>query len=67
LPPGAYATLVVKRLFWWTLVPGPRAKPKPPPRPTPREMHEQRKQTGFLAKQRARKERKQAARRGEKA
>jgi tRNA pseudouridine13 synthase len=26
LPPGAYATLVVKRLFWWTLEPGARKK-----------------------------------------
>jgi tRNA pseudouridine13 synthase len=25
LPPGSYATLVVKRLFWWTLAPGARA------------------------------------------
>jgi tRNA pseudouridine13 synthase len=56
LPPGAYATLVVKRLFHWTLTPGPhRASPPPPPRrPTSAEMHEERKRTGFLAKKRAR-------------
>jgi len=58
LPPGAYATLVVKRLFWWTLQPKPveRArKAEPKPRPTPAQIHEQRKKTGFLAKKRARK------------
>ncbi len=27
LPPGAYATLVVKRLFHWTLEPGSKARP----------------------------------------
>ncbi|HEX8910445.1 MAG TPA: tRNA pseudouridine(13) synthase TruD, partial [Anaeromyxobacteraceae bacterium] len=56
LPPGAYATLVVKRLFWWTLAPGPQAKPPPkPPRPTAEQIHAERRQTGFLAKKRARK------------
>jgi tRNA pseudouridine13 synthase len=56
LPPGAYATLVVKRLFWWTLQPPVKqAPPKPRPRPTAEEMHEQRRKTGFLAKKRARK------------
>jgi tRNA pseudouridine13 synthase len=29
LPPGAYATLVVKRLFHWTLAPGPAADRRP--------------------------------------
>lgn len=69
LPPGAYATLVVKRLFWWTLEPGAAKKAAaraaaPRPRPTPKEMHQQRKETGFLAKRRAEKARKQAAREG---
>jgi tRNA pseudouridine13 synthase len=57
LPPGAYATLVLKRLFWWTLQPG-RARAAveaKPPRPTAEQIHERRKQTGFLAKKRARK------------
>jgi tRNA pseudouridine13 synthase len=56
LPPGAYATLVVKRLFWWTLQPKAPAKPAAPkPRPTAEELHERRRKTGFLAKKRARK------------
>jgi tRNA pseudouridine13 synthase len=57
LPPGAYATLVVKRLFWWTLQPRPerKAAPAPRPRPTPQQIHEERRKTGFLAKKRARK------------
>jgi tRNA pseudouridine13 synthase len=56
LPPGAYATLVVKRLFWWTLQPKMReAKPPPPRRPTAEELHARRRETGFLAKKRARK------------
>jgi tRNA pseudouridine13 synthase len=55
LPPGAYATLVVKRLFWWTLAPKVKEKPKPKTRPTAQQVHEQRRQTGFLAKKRARK------------
>jgi tRNA pseudouridine13 synthase len=57
LPPGAYATLVLKRLFWWTLQPGRARAPveaKPPP-PTAEQIHERRKETGFLAKKRARK------------
>ena len=58
LPPGAYATLVVKRLFWWTLEPGAEkkaaaARAAPKPRPTQKEMHQQRKETGFLAVKRA--------------
>ncbi len=65
LPPGAYATLVVKRLFHWTLEPrrsvarAPRAEqavPQPPRRTT------------FLARRRAekaaRQERRTAARKG---
>jgi tRNA pseudouridine13 synthase len=57
LPPGAYATLVVKRLFHWTLTPRERAKAPPPrpPRPTATQIHEERRRTGFLAKKRARK------------
>jgi tRNA pseudouridine13 synthase len=56
LPPGSYATLVVKRLFFWTLEPGPaRQKPPPPPRPTAEQVREDRRKTGFLARKRARK------------
>ncbi len=67
LPPGAYATLVVKRLFWWTLEPGAAKKAEaraalPKPKPTQKEMHQQRKETGFLAVKRAMKEKKRAAR-----
>jgi len=62
LPPGAYATLVVKRLFWWTLAPGRRKeRPAPRPRPpTPEERHEERRRTGFLARKRARREARRA-------
>ncbi len=61
LSPGMYATLVVKRLFFWTLEPRPaRPRPTPAPRPTPEQIREERKKTGFLAKKRARK----AARKG---
>jgi tRNA pseudouridine13 synthase len=60
LPPGAYATLVVKRLFWWTLQPGVKkvAKPRPEVRPVPTvaERVEERRRTGFLAAKRARRE-----------
>ena len=71
LPPGAYATLVVKRLFAWTLEPGAAkkaaaaraAEPRPAPRPTLAERHEERKRTGFLARRRAEKATRQAARR----
>jgi len=69
LPPGAYATLVVKRLFYWTLEPGARKKAEAaaravPRRPvsTPDEVHRQRKATGFLATKKAMKEKKRAAR-----
>ncbi len=67
LPPGAYATLVVKRLFAWTLEPGAAKKAAaraalPKPRKTQREMHEERKATGFLAKKKAAKAAKAAAR-----
>jgi tRNA pseudouridine13 synthase len=62
LPPGAYATLVVKRLFWWTLQPGAKReteKKAPPvarPVPTQKEKVEERRRTGFLAAKRARRE-----------
>jgi tRNA pseudouridine13 synthase len=61
LPPGAYATLVVKRLFWWTLQPGAKreAERKAPvarPAPTQAEKVEERRRTGFLAAKRARRE-----------
>jgi len=60
LPPGAYATLVVKRLFWWTLQPGVKKaeKPRPEVRPVPTvaERVEERRRTGFLAAKRARRE-----------
>jgi len=63
LPPGAYATLVVKRLFHWTLEPrrGKRGAPAPaaPPPPAPSAPAEPR---GFLAKQRAEKAARQARR-----
>jgi tRNA pseudouridine13 synthase len=71
LPPGAYATLVVKRLFWWTLEPGARKKEEaaeaaraaaPRPRKTPQQMHAERKETGFLARKKAAKAAKAAAR-----
>jgi tRNA pseudouridine13 synthase len=53
LPPGAYATLVVKRLFHWTLEPKRGAQPRaaPPPPPPAREPPQ-----GFLARRRAEKE-----------
>ncbi|MGA8890558.1 MAG: tRNA pseudouridine(13) synthase TruD [Anaeromyxobacteraceae bacterium] len=60
LPPGAYATLVVKRLFWWTLQPGvkkaERPRPEVRPAPTAEERVEERRRTGFLAAKRARRE-----------
>jgi tRNA pseudouridine13 synthase len=62
LPPGAYATLVVKRLFHWTLLPGAKdreklvAKPPRPPEPTREERLLERRRTGFLAAKRARRE-----------
>ncbi len=66
LPPGSYATLVVKRLFWWTLQPpsARRAAPAPARRPTrtPEEIHEERRRTGFLARKRARKAARKAKR-----
>ncbi|HUK65268.1 MAG TPA: tRNA pseudouridine(13) synthase TruD [Anaeromyxobacteraceae bacterium] len=56
LPPGAYATLVVKRLFWWTLEPRARpARSAKPPRLTAEEIHAERRRVGFLAKKRERK------------
>ncbi len=68
LPPGAYATLVVKRLFYWTLEPkrSVARAPKPPPAAA---RAERPKGTGFLAKRRtekaARQERRAAARKGQ--
>ncbi len=71
LPPGAYATLVVKRLFWWTLEPGARKKEEaveralaaiPRPKKTQQQMHTERKETGFLARKKAAKAAKQTAR-----
>ncbi len=71
LPPGAYATLVVKRLFWWTLEPGARKKEEaaekalaaiPRPKKTAQQMHTERKETGFLARKKAAKAAKAAAR-----
>jgi len=60
LPPGSYATLVVKRLFSWALEPRGRAQPapRPPPRrePSAEERREERRRTGFLAAKRARRE-----------
>jgi tRNA pseudouridine13 synthase len=71
LPPGAYATLVVKRLFWWTLEPGARKKEEaaeaaraaiPRPKRTPEQLHTERKETGFLARKKAAKAARLAAR-----
>ena len=57
LQPGSYATLVVKRLFWWTLEPKPPRKPEVRPKVrTAAQIHEERKKTGFLARKRARQE-----------
>ncbi len=77
LPPGAYATLVVKRLFHWTLQPGraarrpaaSSARPEPaegraraaPPSVRP-EPVEGRAREGFLARRRAEKEARKARR-----
>jgi tRNA pseudouridine13 synthase len=71
LPPGAYATLVVKRLFHWTLAPSGRAQ-RTPARPEKasglRPQASDRKPDGFLARRRAEKEaraaRRAAARKG---
>ena len=63
LPPGAYATLVVKRLFHFALAPGPRTRPQGtratagPPGQRPPSSPE-----GFLSKRRAEKEAKAARR-----
>ena len=61
LRPGSYATLVVKRLFFWTLEPR-RERPRPAARPAapPGEVH--RRRQGFLARQRARKAARQRGR-----
>jgi tRNA pseudouridine13 synthase len=75
LPPGAYATLVVKRLLHWTLEPRratqdrrrPGAPPPPPaarPEPPPRE--ERHEPEGFLARRRAEKAARQARRKAAK-
>ncbi len=58
LPPGAYATLVVRRLLWYAIPESPEARAEGPrrrelprrPPPTP----EERRARGFLAKKRAR-------------
>ena len=55
LPPGAYATLVVKRLFCWTLEPRRREPPPVAPRRTAEDLHAERRKTGFLARKRQRK------------
>jgi tRNA pseudouridine13 synthase len=55
LPPGAYATLVVKRLFHWTLEPRRVERAARPPAPPPRDLHAERRETGFLARKRAKK------------
>jgi tRNA pseudouridine13 synthase len=52
LPPGSYATLVVRRLFWYALE-GSRA-PAPPPAAEPPRIAPDPRTTGFLAKKRAR-------------
>ena len=70
LPPGAYATLVVKRLFHWTLSPGPGRRPARAPRahPAAPRPEPERAPQGFLARRRAEKEaraaRRAAARKG---
>jgi tRNA pseudouridine13 synthase len=69
LPPGSYATLVVRRLFWFALEDSPEARAEPPPppkpKPVPRDAAEDRRTHGFLAKKRARKlARQQHAKRG---
>jgi tRNA pseudouridine13 synthase len=67
LPPGAYATLVVKRLFHWTLEPGRGRASRPAPaaaRPAVPDLHAERRRTGFLAKQRERKAARETARKG---
>jgi tRNA pseudouridine13 synthase len=65
LPPGAYATLVVKRLFHWTLE--PRRSVARAPRPAEAAQQPPRRTT-FLARRRAekvaRQERRDAARKG---
>ncbi|ABS25585.1 tRNA pseudouridine(13) synthase TruD [Anaeromyxobacter sp. Fw109-5] len=78
LPPGAYATLVVKRLFHWTLAPGRRATPvaapgtaaarrAAPARPgaqaaPPEPAAPRAAKQGFLARRRAEKEARQQRR-----
>ena len=69
LPPGAYATLVIKRLFHFAyreetaeqMAPRPRS-PSPPPAPPPPPKPAPPSPEGFLARQRARKQARQAAR-----
>ena len=62
LPPGAYATLVVKRLFHWTLEPEPgkgRARPPRAARPAaspPAAASPASAPHGFLARRRAEKD-----------
>jgi tRNA pseudouridine13 synthase len=53
LPPGSYATLVVRRLFWYALE-GTRAAKEPDVVPEPPRIVRDPRTTGFLAKKRAR-------------
>jgi tRNA pseudouridine13 synthase len=71
LPPGAYATLVVKRLFHWTLAPSgatkaardhEKASGVRPPRASGQRRPEAPRPEGFLARRRAEKEARAARR-----
>ena len=54
LPPGSYATLVIKRLFYFGFLKRPQDEAEAPP-PRPRPPPERRKPKGFLERQRERK------------
>ena len=64
LPPGAYATLVVRRVLWFALATGriPPARPAPPPPPPPGP-GPRRERIGFLERQLRRKQERAARRR----